>query len=212
MIYWRKYFIIILGILFNIELSPAQHSDTSKVLLSKLELQFTNRFYYVRRYKIRDSSIEYKDLSGIYRIQFGYDVWKQNYFHLFYDFHYRRVDLDLLGKNFIGHAFGIQYNKKFNNHCLFAHDMKRKKRTYPIYFFPEFIFNYGYINLFSNYNQNSLDSREKFSHFYTYGVGLTFYLDNISSVILLYQNEYYPSIKIQPYDLSAFQLRAIIKL
>lgn len=77
MIYWRKYFIIILGILFNIELSMAQHSDTSKVLLSKLELQFTNRFYYVRRYKIRDSSYRIQRPRGIYRIQIGYDVWNK---------------------------------------------------------------------------------------------------------------------------------------
>jgi len=203
-----KVLICQLVIITNLTFVHGQDQSSEQIIQDKLikrailEFGITPRAVSQNDTKVSHlDSNHYSFNEGIIRLQLGIRLVGNHHFHFCYDYFFRR-----LSDNFPFHEYSdyngtglsIQYNYKW----IQSSDLKKitfsgRRINYGI--IPESVISFGLTNLRSGYEYSSVRSSNKWFPYWSLGTGIGFRPSRFFELIMLYQMEYYPSIKSYPF-------------
>lgn len=139
--------------------------------------------------------------EGIIRLQLGLRFMGNDYFHLCYDYFFRRLSDDFPFEGYAdydGSGISMQYNYKWRSSSdLRKFSLWGKRIHYGI--IPETFISCGLTNMRSGFDYSSVRASDKWFPYWSVGTGFAFRPSRYFELTLIYQLEYYPSIKSYPF-------------
>lgn len=200
--------ILLTVFIFEIRLLSAQQNDEKATIMSldlgqkvRYELGITFRFAGQIDYKLSDlDSNHFSWFEGIHRIQFGRLLSGSHYIEFCYDHFFRNVSEDFPYKKYKGYTgtgLSLQYNYKIHQTSAFTR-IKLFGRWYPLCITPEAMLTLGFTNMRSGFEYSEVRSSKTWSPYWSFGTGLSIRPVKFFEFVIVYQIEYYPSIKSYP--------------
>jgi hypothetical protein len=147
-----------------------------------------------------DSS-HYSFYEGIIRLQLGLRVKGNHYVHLCYDHFFRRLSQDFPFERYSeynGTGISIQYNHKMRFNTTTS-KIRFFGRRISLCYAPENFAALGLTNLRSGSEYSSVRASDKWFPYWSVGTGFGIRPSRYFELIILYQLEYYPSIRSYPF-------------
>ncbi len=160
-------------------------------LKGKYELGFTFAFGYYKKYSYSLTDTGFYHFTGIYRLQFGREIFKNQYLDVWGEYALRRTDIPSAIHPFDAFSVGLQYKYKVLQAVYQSKVLNLFGEHCRITCYPEFLVTTGV----SNFNTQELKFRknEKFDLFYgAIGTGLTFYLGKRINFQFGWHVQYFP--------------------
>ena len=139
--------------------------------------------------------------EGIVRMQLGLRLIGNHYVHFCYDYFFRRLSDDFPFEGyseFNGSGISIQYNHKMRFNTTSGWIKLLGKRI-ELFYAPENVVSFGLTNMRSGLDYSSVRASDKWFPYWSVGTGFGIRPGRYFELIILYQLEYYPSIRSYPF-------------
>ena len=175
----RRHIILIANLLvFCVVSASCNSADTTYLKLrGRCEIGFTPRFVLFQKYALDTTTVDYYDFTGIFRLQIGYHIANENYLYICYDYFVHRTNNAKLGADYGATGLGIAYSRKFTEAAVSSKSFRIYEKKYIVRVYPELNAFVGLSNLGGNYSAASIAKQQVWSPYYSYGIGLNFYVN-----------------------------------